>query len=196
VVPAKVAARTSPSPKVGAHGETTETRSYREALSVLGERHGLGIVVCDAHGTVYFASARARRLLGATPSLPPELMALPDDRVTRTTLEGSRHPVGIRVARLPGAARHLLVTLEEDRPRPALSRGLIERFGLSARSVQLVQLTSRGLTNREIGKRLRLSEATVKTYMHVLFRELGVRNRAELVALAERMAKEPRTTAD
>ena len=55
--------------------------------------------------------------------------------------------------------------------------------------MQLVQLASRGLTNREIGERLTLSEATVKTYMHALFRELGVRNRAELVALAERTAK-------
>jgi DNA-binding CsgD family transcriptional regulator len=188
VVPSVKVARSNPPPKVGAHGEM-DCRSFREALSILGERQGLGIVVSDARGTILFASPRARRLLGTTGVLPAEIMSATDDRVVRMSLDGRGAPVGIRVARLAGTARHALVTLEEDRPRATLAKGLIERFGLSARSIQLVQLTSRGLTNREIGKRLRLSEATVKTYLHVLFRELGVRNRAELVALADRVAQ-------
>lgn len=170
--------------------KTTELdpRILREALIALAEATGQGAIVCDAEGKVLFTTGRAKRLVG-TPTLPQSVVDLahqPDESL-RISLDGTPHSVIVRVRPLPGPGRHLLVLLAEEAPRGALTKGLVERFGLSARSVQLVQLTSRGLTNREIAERLHLSEATVKTYMHGLFREIGVRNRAELVALAERM---------
>ncbi|MBX3202770.1 MAG: response regulator transcription factor [Labilithrix sp.] len=174
-----------------------EVRALREALATLGERLGLGLVVASTAGAVVFATERAERLLALrNGALPSELQRCVDGVArekdespgARVKLAGSRHTVRARATRLAGT-RHVLLTLEEEGPRRDLSQGLVERFGLTARSVQLVQLASRGLTNREIGERLTLSEATVKTYMHALFRELGVRNRAELVALAERTAK-------
>lgn len=165
-----------------------DPRVLREALVALAELTGQGLVIADSEGRILFATTRARRVLfGSTlPSSILDLASLPEDPV-RLPFEGTPHPVVVRVRPLPGPGRHLLVFLAEEAPRGALTKSLVERFGLSARSVQLVQLTSRGLTNREIAERLHLSEATVKTYMHGLFREVGVRNRAELVALAERM---------
>jgi DNA-binding CsgD family transcriptional regulator len=174
-----------------------ESRSLREALAVLGEHHVVGLVLAEPSGRVLFTSNRAQRLLSTGNGLvPPELQRFieatahgpEEDTASRMTLPGSRHPVNVRGTRLAGTPRHVLVTLSEESPRQDLSQRLIEQFGLSARSVRLVQLASRGLTNREIGTALRLSEASVKTYMHGVFRELGVRNRAELVALAERLA--------
>jgi DNA-binding NarL/FixJ family response regulator len=171
-----------------------DVRSLGEALAILGERYSIGVLVCDPSGGILFASARARRLLGS-PVLPTELQSLAETgrEDLRSVLPGSHHAVHARTTRLAGTPRHLLITLEEEGPRTSLSKSLVEHFGLSARSIQLVQLASRGLKNREIGARLRLSEATVKTYMHGLFRELGVRNRAELVSLAERLARDGRS---
>ena len=83
----------------------------------------------------------------------------------------------------------MLLTLEEEGPRGAISKGSSSSAAFRL-AIQLVQLASRGLTNREIGDRMRLSESSVKTYMHAVFRDFGVRNRAELVALAERLARE------
>lgn len=174
-----------------------ESHSLIHAMNVLGDQLALGLVLADRWGRVLFTNPRAERLLsGRAASLPPDLrrfvevvIQAEDGAATgRASLPGRRNPVSVRGTRLPGAAEHVLVTLREQTPRPDLAKRLIERFGVSARSVRLVELARRGLTNKEIGDALRLSEATVKTYMHGVFRDLGVRNRAELVALAERLA--------
>jgi DNA-binding CsgD family transcriptional regulator len=48
----------------------------------------------------------------------------------------------------------------------------------------VVRLASQGLTNPEIGERLFISRATVKTHLAHIFTKLGVGTRAELAALA------------
>lgn len=181
---------------------SVDTSTLREVLLVLGERHSLGVMIADFQGAVVFATPRARRLLGAvnghSATLSAEIHRFAesiahgprDDATSRMTFATTPHVVQVRVSRLPGAPpKYLLITAAEEGPRGALSKTLVEKYNLSARSVQLVQLASRGLKNKEIGVRMQLSEATIKTYMHGLFRELGVRNRAELVALAERLVK-------
>lgn len=166
-----------------------DARAFREALTMFAEATSTGVVIADETGKVLFATARARRLLGQD-NVPAELLTLADEPegTGKVMLAGTANAVLAKTQRLPGIALRFLVVLAEQAPRSSLAKSLVSRFGLSARAVQLVQLTSRGLTNREIAERLRLSEATVKTYMHGLFRDVGVRNRAELVALAERMA--------
>jgi DNA-binding CsgD family transcriptional regulator len=178
-----------------------DTRALREALSVLGDRLGSGVIVMACGGAIVFATARASRLLGAAGKLPAEISALgahldgleAEAELAHATLPGTPHRIAVRATRLRGAQRHVLLTLTEDAPRASLTSTLVARFGLSARSVQLVHLASQGLKNKEIGERMGLAEATVKTYLHGIFRELGVRNRAELVALADRLALERRS---
>lgn len=174
-----------------------DARALREAVSVLGDRLGAGVVVLTRGGTLVFATARASRMLGSAGSrtVPREISVLADrvegaetsGEIAFVSLPGTPHRIALQATRLRGT-RYVLITLTEEAPRASLTTKLIARFGLSAREVQLVQLASRGLKNREIGERMRLAEATVKTYLHGIFRELGVRNRAELVALADRLA--------
>lgn len=52
---------------------------------------------------------------------------------------------------------------------------------LTRRQQELVSLVTEGLTNREIARRLHLSEHTVKNYLFRIFDKLGVSNRAELI---------------
>jgi DNA-binding NarL/FixJ family response regulator len=66
---------------------------------------------------------------------------------------------------------------------PRDRRREIGRPALSARERQVLDLVVDGLPNREIGRRLFLSEATVKSHLSVAFRKLGVRSRAEAAAL-------------
>jgi DNA-binding NarL/FixJ family response regulator len=55
---------------------------------------------------------------------------------------------------------------------------------LSAREVEVLRLVARGLTNAEIGRRLYISEATVKTHLLRLFGKLGVSDRTAAVTTA------------
>jgi DNA-binding CsgD family transcriptional regulator len=50
----------------------------------------------------------------------------------------------------------------------------------------VVRLVAEGLSNPDIGDRLLISRATVKTHLTHVFTKLDVINRAQLVALATR----------
>jgi DNA-binding NarL/FixJ family response regulator len=56
----------------------------------------------------------------------------------------------------------------------------------TAREIQVLQLVSEGLVNREIGERLFLSEETVKSHVRHLLAKLQARSRAHAVAVGFR----------
>lgn len=55
------------------------------------------------------------------------------------------------------------------------------RFGLTRREQQLVGLIRLGLSNKEIGSRLNLSEQTVKNHIHRILRKVGATDRLGIV---------------
>jgi DNA-binding NarL/FixJ family response regulator len=84
---------------------------------------------------------------------------------------------------------------------PAVIRRLIERFcgepppaggmpewmaELMARELEVLKLVAHGLSNRQIGELLFLSEATVKTRVGEVYAKLSVRDRVQAVVLATR----------
>lgn len=61
------------------------------------------------------------------------------------------------------------------------------RDELTAQELQIAQLASTGLSNREIGQRLYLSHRTISTHLYRVFPKLGITSRGELAdALAAR----------
>jgi DNA-binding NarL/FixJ family response regulator len=56
--------------------------------------------------------------------------------------------------------------------------------GLTARETEVLTLLAAGLSNAEIGKRLYLSNATVKTHINRIFAKTGARDRAQAVRYA------------
>jgi DNA-binding NarL/FixJ family response regulator len=55
------------------------------------------------------------------------------------------------------------------------------QFGLTRREQQLVGLIRLGLSNKEIGSHLNLSEQTVKNHIHNMLRKIGANDRLEIV---------------
>ncbi len=55
---------------------------------------------------------------------------------------------------------------------------------LTTRERQIVVVLSEGVTNKEIARRLRLAEGTVKVHLHRIYRKLGIANRTALAVLA------------
>ena len=58
------------------------------------------------------------------------------------------------------------------------------RQPLTTRERQIVLALSEGATNREIGRRLRVTEGTVKVHLHHIYGKLGIPNRTALAVLA------------
>jgi len=59
---------------------------------------------------------------------------------------------------------------------------IVQNQSLSRREAQVALLCMRGLTNAEIGRRLRVSEQTVKFHLRHIFIKFGVRRRTELIS--------------
>lgn len=57
---------------------------------------------------------------------------------------------------------------------------------LTPREAELLSLLTQGLSNRELGQRLFISEATVKTHLAHIYSKLGVETRAAAIATAIR----------
>jgi DNA-binding NarL/FixJ family response regulator len=55
---------------------------------------------------------------------------------------------------------------------------------LSARERGVLRLVAAGLSNRQIGETLSISERTVKFHVTAIFNKLGADNRAQAVAIA------------
>jgi two-component system response regulator DegU len=54
-------------------------------------------------------------------------------------------------------------------------------LGLTRRQQQLIPLIAQGLTNKEIGAQLNLSEGTVKNHIHQILRRVGASDRLQVV---------------
>jgi DNA-binding NarL/FixJ family response regulator len=72
-------------------------------------------------------------------------------------------------------------TLERDSRRSASQR---MSESLTKREQQIVKMVSDGHSNKAVGRRLDLSEGTVKVHLHNIYRKLSVNNRTALAAMA------------
>ncbi|MGW5349759.1 response regulator [Streptomyces sp. NPDC004031] len=88
----------------------------------------------------------------------------------------------------PATTARLMSTLRGDRaPAAAAEQPLDE---LSPREREILDLVGEGLTNRQIGERLYLSEKTVKNNVSRLLAKLGVERRVQAAVIATRDAGE------
>jgi len=75
----------------------------------------------------------------------------------------------------------------ETASAPVLERGAVERLGLTAREVEVLQLVASGRTNRQIGEELYVSEKTASVHVSNILRKLGVSSRVDAAAVAQRL---------
>jgi len=81
----------------------------------------------------------------------------------------------------PALVGRLLTALREaDRPAPVTSAA--ETGGLSHRELDVLRLVADGLSNKEIGTRLSITEGTVKNHVHNALAKLGMENRIQAAA--------------
>jgi len=100
----------------------------------------------------------------------------------------------------------LLNELEQGEPpmAPGLTGRILQEFGntsandpppssaenlqsLTPRQIEVLTLVVQGMTYREVGEILYLSERTIKYHMGQIMKQLHLRNRAEVIAWATRM---------
>lgn len=136
------------------------------------------------------------RLAAAQPGLPIVALASDQSAIAQALAFGASAllPAGIDAETLAAAllasARGLatiprrdlaLLLPEEERIDPAVKA---PTETLTPRELEVLQLMARGLTNRQIARRLEISEHTVKFHAAAILGKLSARSRAEAVARA------------
>lgn len=126
-------------------------------------------------GRLLFVGADIRVLLAAqypewdSIELPPELVNQADES-----------PITVR-----GHRSSLFVTVQEDHVW-IFGMQMKDAFsGLSLQEWRVAELFARGCSYKEVAQRVRLTPATVRTYLRRSYARLGVQNKAQLIAALE-----------
>ncbi|MEV1052271.1 response regulator transcription factor [Streptomyces sp. NPDC049887] len=84
----------------------------------------------------------------------------------------------------PAATRHVVEQLASGRAAPRDEEARARVAALSAREREVLALLGEGLSNADAGRRLHMSEATVKTYVSRILAKLDCENRVQAALLA------------
>jgi two-component system nitrate/nitrite response regulator NarL len=84
------------------------------------------------------------------------------------------------------AGRRLLPLPSSGQAAPREQSAIAENAlaALTDREQQIMRLVSVGLSNKEIGRRLNITDGTIKVHLHHIFQKLEISNRTVLAALA------------
>jgi len=77
--------------------------------------------------------------------------------------------------------------LEHETKRQSSSQSLIQLLTIREREVSL--LVAEGLSNKDVGRRLEVSEGTVKIHLHNIYQKLQVNNRTSLADSGHRISR-------
>jgi len=78
-------------------------------------------------------------------------------------------------------SRLLMVSIEEQPPAKINPRFLMDKFHLSRREIDVVDLLFLGLKNAQIARKLFVSEVTIKKHLQNIYEKVGVSNRTTLI---------------
>lgn len=160
------------------------------------------MVALNHRGGHLWSSAKAQKIMGWTrnnKSLPENLviaakklgtlfekdppLAQPTTTATFLGKRGVQIRADLRLAGAGGGTTFILASLE-DPLDPVKLKDIKAQFGLTAGEVQVLDLIAKGLSNRDIGAKLFVSEYTVHTHVSRILGKMGVRSRVQAALLA------------
>ena len=162
------------------------------------------VVLMDLRMPVMDGVEATRRILALPTEAPVRVLVLTtfdDDESVYASLRAGASGFILKdvpAAELAGAIR--VIAAGQSLFAPSVTRRIIERFverpatvdkdlkrrtdSLSDRELEVLRLVSTGLSNAEIGERLFVSEATIKSHVSHILTKLVARDRAQAVAMA------------
>jgi len=178
-----------------------EAGDGREAVRIALERR-VDVAVLDIRMPRMDGLAAARELKSVAPSVRVVMLTTfgEDDNIVRALSDGaagfllkdSAPEELLRAVRAVHAGEAYLSPMVTSRvvgmvahagqPRRQEAKRQVE--GLTEREVEVLALLGLGMSNADVGQRLHMSEATVKTYVSRLLAKLGLTNRVQAALLA------------
>jgi NarL family two-component system response regulator LiaR len=160
-----------------------------------GPKRGVDVTLLDTYGELESLAGRVRSL-GSDSSNGAIVVFSFSDRpqaVQRAMRAGAQGFISKAVPReqiidgIRAAASGDRIVLTQRSQHAHIDEALRwpgREVGLTERESELLSLLSTGMTNRELGSHLYVSENTIKTQLRHLYLKLDVRNRAQAASLA------------
>ncbi len=160
-----------------------------------GPRRGVDVTLLDTYGDLGSLSERVLSLAADSSNGAIVLFSFSDrpQAVRRAFRAGAQGFISNAVPRqqiidgISAAAIGERVVLTHRSQHAQIDEALRwpgREIGLTERESELLSLLPTGMTNRELGSQLYVSENTIKTQLRSLYAKLGVRNRAQAASLA------------
>jgi DNA-binding CsgD family transcriptional regulator len=167
---------------------------------------GVGLAICDTAGRIVHQNRALSQLLASEPEgvglrievrrvaaaiaarLPSSSARTVGPPVAPLATEiqttGARYRVRGTYAgnALAGTDAAMLVLVERVKPEPLSDSALRERYGLTAREVQVAHLLAQGRSNAKVADVLAISSHTAERHTEHVLSKLGVRSRASVGA--------------
>ena len=165
-----------------------EAGSGEEACSITA-RHGADVVLMDLRLPGMSGVEAIRALNKAHPKLRFIVLTTYDgDEDIHKALEAGAHAYLLKAMSHDDLASAIR-TVHSGRKfiPPSVSRSLSERppcSDLSGREFEVLELIVKGLSNKEIGQALKISEATVKWHVSIILSRLNVSDRTQATVAA------------
>lgn len=171
--------------------EVTGASSVRDALAAM-ERQSFDLAMIDLRLPDGSGLDVLRRLRAGFPdTVCIVTTAMADDSSIVGALSAGASGYLLKEQMRQGIIRQLQ-QIDEGLPAlsPSIARRIMEHFRrtgpaagetgkLTARELEVLTLIGRGMRNGEVAAELMLSENTVSSYIKVIYRKLGISNRAE-----------------
>jgi DNA-binding NarL/FixJ family response regulator len=168
--------------------EVLSARTIEEGLE-LARRMPLDAIFLDLYFPGGGGMSAIGQFAGVAPSVPVIILSSSESTgdIQRTLAQGARGyvPKSASTEKLIAALRLVLsggtyVPAELGETLPSWNGA----DGLTGRQLEVLGAVCRGLSNKDIGQELGLSEKTVKTHITAIFRALNVVNRTQAVNAA------------
>src|SRR5580704_5954122 len=160
-----------------------------------GPRRGVDVTLLDTYGELGSLGERVRSLAADSSNGAIVVFSFSDrpEAVRRAMRAGAQGFISKAAPRqqiidgIEAAASGRRVVLTQRSQRAQIDEALRwpgRDIGLTERESELLSLLPTGMTNRELGSHLYVSENTIKTQLRHLYVKLDIRNRAQAVAIA------------
>ncbi|MEU4803447.1 response regulator transcription factor [Actinosynnema sp. NPDC023587] len=178
-----------------------EAGDGREAVRIALERR-IDVAVLDIRMPRLDGLAAARELKAVAPSVRVVMLTTfgEDDNIVRALSDGAAgfllkdsapeellravRAVHLGEAYLSPMVTSRVVGMVAEVGQPRRQEAMRQVAGLTEREVEVLALLGLGMSNADVGQRLHMSEATVKTYVSRLLAKLGLTNRVQAALLA------------
>lgn len=174
-----------------------QTLVSEDILELVRSRSSPGVLILGLDNRVVYSNREALGFLPNHEDVPEEVRQLCNQVRDGATTGGNcavfrqqgELPYSLRAFLIGGpanghAATHVMVLVERVTEQHGINlKKARASFGLSDREIEVVDLVAQGLSNKEIGARLFVSEYTVKDHLKNISRKMGASCRSEIIAM-------------